>query len=245
MRELSWGEGALGTIFMAPQDAIAANSIFADDLWPSGLYSWQDASQSRNLTGSGVRASIFEADESTGGLAGILTTHGEFNGGRAVQVDSAPPSNHATAVADVIIGGGIVDVYQGSTNQGKLLRGIAYAGEVRGHNLNDFVSETGNAVLDGQGFSNHSYGVSGGWSRTIFGGTEWWLWTAGTYFEDPRLGLYSPSASSISFYARMPFPRPVPWRIIPAVIGNIDLQASGAAATIATNKLKAIRDINA
>jgi len=188
------GESEQGPIFMSPQDALAANSISVDDLWPPGLHSWQNTSLTRNLTGSGIRASIWEANASDG-TAGIRTTHGEFNGGRAVQVDGAAASNHGTAVANVMVGGGIFDVFRGSTNYGKLLRGNAYQGEVDGYNLADFVLETGNAALAGQSFSNHSYGVNGGWSTTVFGGTTWWFWQFASFTEDPRLGLYSPATS--------------------------------------------------
>ncbi|RFC51102.1 MAG: Subtilase family protein [Verrucomicrobia bacterium] len=184
------GESEQGPIFMSPQDAIAANSIFADDLWPAGLHTWQNTALSRNLTGAGIRASIWEANASDG-TAGILTTHGEFNGARAVQADGGAASNHGTAVANVMVGGGIFDVFRGATNYGRLLRGIAYAGEVDGYNLTDFVLETTDTVLDGQNFSNHSYGVNGGWTTINVSGTTWWYWVLPMFTEDPRLGAYS------------------------------------------------------
>ena len=186
------GEGAQVPIFMSPQDAFAANSISADDLWPAGLHSWQNTSLSRNLTGAGIRASMWEAN-ATDGTAGIRTTHGEFNGGRAVQIDSGAASNHGTAVANVMVGGGILDVFRGTTNYGKLLRGVAYQGELDGYNLTGFIRETADTVLGGQSFSNHSYGVNGGWSTTVVSGTTWWYWEYPALTEDPRLGLYSPS----------------------------------------------------
>jgi hypothetical protein len=97
------GDSESGPIFASPQDAVSANTIFADDVWPAGLYSWQNTSLSRNLTGSGVKVSIWEASEAVGsGVAGIRTTHSEFSGGRAVQMDSTLTSNHATAVANTI-----------------------------------------------------------------------------------------------------------------------------------------------
>jgi hypothetical protein len=188
------GESEQGPIFMSPQDAVAANSIFADDLWPAGLHTWQNTALSRNLTGAGIRASIWEANASDG-TAGIRTTHGEFNGARAVQVDGGAASNHGTAVANVMVGGGIYDVFRGATNYGKLLQGIAYEGEVRGHNLTSFVFETTNSVLDGQSFSNHSYGVNGGWTTTNISGMTWWYWVLPTFTEDPRLGAYSSAAT--------------------------------------------------
>ncbi|TAG06995.1 MAG: hypothetical protein EAZ42_13255, partial [Verrucomicrobia bacterium] len=64
------GESEQGPIFMSSQDALAANSISVDDLWPAGLHSWQNTSLSRNLTGAGIRASIWEANASDG-TAGI------------------------------------------------------------------------------------------------------------------------------------------------------------------------------
>ncbi len=184
------GESEQGPIFMSPQDALGANSIFADDLWPAGLHTWQNTALSRNLTGAGIRASIWEANASDG-TAGILTTHGEFNGARAVQVDGGAASNHGTAVANVMVGGGIYDVFRGATNFGKLLRGIAYAGEVDGYDLNLFVQETTDTVLEGQSFSNHSYGVNGGWTTINVSGTTWWYWILPAFTEDPRLGAYS------------------------------------------------------
>jgi len=184
------GESENGPIFASPQDAVAANTIFADDLWPTGLYSWQNTNLSRNLTGSGIKVSIWEANE-TAGAAGIRTTHSEFTSGRAAQIDSTSESNHATAVANTIIGSGTVDLHQGAVNQGKMLRGIAYEGEVSGHDLGDFGVETSDAVLDGQSFSNHSYGVSGGWEIRNIGGNNWWYWNYPAFSEDPRLGAYS------------------------------------------------------
>ena len=184
------GESEYGPVFMSPQDAVSANSISADDLWPSGLYTWQNAALSRNLTGVGIRASIWEANGADG-LAGIRITHNEFNAGRVVQIDGAVAGNHGTSVANVMAGGGILDVTSGANNWGKLLRGIAYEGEIDGHNLANFVQETTDAVLDNQRFSNHSYGVNGGWTRVNVSGTIWWYWVLPAFDEDPRLGVYS------------------------------------------------------
>jgi hypothetical protein len=184
------GESEQGPIFMTPQDAVSANSIFADDLWPAGLYPWQNTALTRNLTGAGIRASIWEAN-GPDGLAGIRLTHGEFNGGRVAQVDGAVAGSHGTSVANVLAGGGILDVINGANNWGKLLRGIAYESEVRGHDLTDFGIESTNAVLDSQRFSNHSYGINGGWTTVNVGGTTWWFWILPAFTEDPRFGVYS------------------------------------------------------
>ena len=182
---------AAGPIFMKPQDALSANTAFVDDLWPSGLYAWQNPAFSRNLTGAGVEVSVFEAFESSG-AAGIRLGHTELTG-RAAQPDGSSPSNHATAVASVIIGGGNLDVFQGGTNQGRLLRGMAYEGEVDGYDLEDFMNDTADSVLAGQSFSNHSYGVPGGWEIRNFGGVNRWFWPFNQFAEDPRLGTYSES----------------------------------------------------
>ncbi len=192
------GDSEHGPVFMSAQDAVSANSIFADDLWPAGLYTSQIAALSRNLTGRGVpgnpnlriRASIWEA-AGPDGLTGIRIGHNEFDGGRVTQVDGAVAGNHGTAVANVMAGGGILDVFTGATNRGKLLRGIAYEGEVRGHNLDAFVDETAAAALDGQRFSNHSYGINPGWTTINVGGTDWWYWILPAFTEDPRFGVYS------------------------------------------------------
>lgn len=191
------GESENGPIFMAPQDAISANTIFADDLWPTGLYNWQDHSQSRGLTGAGITVPIWEANETVpggGGGAGVLETHSEFDpGNRADLLDTTPISHHANAVASTIIGGARLDVFRGATNLGNLIRGVAYEGSVESHDLADFEMETSDAVLAGQIFSNHSYGTPGGWSTVLIGATTYWLWDYPAFDEDPRLGIYSPS----------------------------------------------------
>lgn len=189
------GESSQGPIFMAPQDALSSISIGADALWPAGLYTWQSTSVARNLTGLGIRSSIWEANASDN-TAGIRTTHAEFNGNRAVQIDGGAASNHGTAVASVIVGGGIQDVERGMSNFGKLLRGIAYQGELDGYNLTNFIQETANTALGGQNFSNHSYGVNGGWTNIVVNGISWPFWDYPALTEDPRLGLYSPANAS-------------------------------------------------
>ncbi|MDA7887144.1 S8 family serine peptidase [bacterium] len=191
------GESENGPIFMAPQDAISANTIFADDLWPTGLYNWQDHSQSRGLTGAGITVPIWEANETVpggGGGAGVLETHSEFDpGNRADLLDTTPVSHHANAVASTIIGGARLDVFRGATNLGKLIRGVAYEGSIDSYDLADFETETSDAVLAGQIFSNHSYGTPGGWETIQIGGTVHWFWRFSEFDEDPRLGIYSPS----------------------------------------------------
>ena len=188
------GESENGPIFITPQDAISANTIFADDLWPINLYNWQDHSESRNLTGTGIRVAIWEANEAGGGGAGLLETHSEFDpGNRADLLDTTAVSHHANAVASTIIGGAQLDVFRGATNFGNLIRGVAYEGELDGYDLNDFTTETTDVVMNGQIFSNHSYGIPGGWSTVQIGATVWWFWAYPNLDEDPRLGIYSPS----------------------------------------------------
>ncbi len=188
------GESESGPVFVTTQNARSADAIRADDLWPVGLHSWQNTALTRNLTGSGITSSIFEA----GNAPGILTSHSEFQG-RATQIGSATAGNHATAVADVIAGGGVVDVFRNSVNQGKMLRGVAYQSNVRGHDLSAFVTNTASSVSAGHRFSNHSYGISGGWYVDLFilNGTPTylWVWRTPAFTEDPRLGLYSPPSA--------------------------------------------------
>lgn len=155
-------------------------------MWPTGLHSWQDPLLTRNLTGFGVTTAIWEA----GSSPGIRTTHVEFDG-RAVQVDSVTSGDHGTAVANAIAGGGNLDVFSGVNNLGRWLRGVAYESQVRGHGLDDFSAKTAASVLGGQRFSNHSYGLSGGWSIINLGGTFYWFWDFPEFSRDPRFGLYS------------------------------------------------------
>ena len=134
---------------------------------------------------------------------------GEFNGGwvRDYAYESVPGASIGAGqipepTTSALIVGGLVFVIgrrrrnnqginQGAVHQGKMLRGIAYEGEVNGHDLDDFVTETSDAVLDGQNFSNHSYGINGGWEIRNIGGNNWWYWTYPAFSEDPRLGAYS------------------------------------------------------
>lgn len=188
------GESPHGPLVMTTQDARSANSINADDVWPVGLHSWQNTAQTRNLTGLNVTTSIFEA----GSNAGIRTAHVEF-GARASQPDGSAISLHATSVADAIAGGGVLDVFRNSTNLGRLLRGTAYQSNVRGHDLSGFVGKSTTSVTDGHRFSNHSYGLSGGWEPINLGGTWYWFWPRYTFAEEPRFGMYSStSADNIS-----------------------------------------------
>lgn len=192
------GEGENVPILMTTQNAIAAATTFAADLWPTGLYPWQDPALTRNLTGAGVTTAIWEADPNPG----ILTTHQEFlDGGvsRATQVDSAPPGDHATAVAGAIAGGGNVNVFIDGNNMGRLLRGVVYESEIRGHSLLNFSANTVASVLGGQRFSNHSYGELSGWEIVSYQGALWWFWRFPEFDKDPRLGMYAaPAQEGIS-----------------------------------------------
>ncbi len=189
------GESAGHPILMTTQNARATASIYASDLWPSGLHSWQNPLLSRNLTGTGVTTGIWEA----GPAPGIRTSHLEF-GSRAVQVDSATPGDHGTAVAGAIAGGGNLDVIVGGNNLGRMLRGVAYQSQVLGHSLDGFPQRMENAVLGGQRFSNHSYGIGGGgWGVALYQGSYWWYWPHPEFAREPRFGAYSsPVASGIS-----------------------------------------------
>ncbi|MBL9132337.1 MAG: S8 family serine peptidase [Verrucomicrobiaceae bacterium] len=190
------GESPAGPVKVVTQNARAADAIRADDLWPAGLHSWQNTALTRNLTGSGITTSIFEA----GNTPGILTGHSEFQG-RAAQAFSVTAGNHATSVADVIAGGGVLDVFRNSVNQGKMLRGVAYQSSVLGYDLFDFVTDTASSVSAGHRFSNHSYGLPGGWYVDLFlvNGvpTYLWVWNHNAFTEDPRLGLYSPPSAQV------------------------------------------------
>lgn len=186
------GESPSGPVYVETQNARSADTIRADDLWPAGLHSWQNTALTRNLTGNGITTSIFEA----GTAPGILTTHQEF-GGRATQIGTVTAGNHATAVADVIAGGGVLDVIRNSVNQGKMLRGVAYQSNIRGHGLSGFITNTANAVTAGHRFSNHSYGLPGGWDIASDGVNYYWYWHRASFIEDTRFGLYSPADATV------------------------------------------------
>ena len=143
-------------------DVIAADTVGADELWPTPLWpiggttfpNFAHGSSGLNLTGAGQRIGMWEdwADLEFGGtIAGIDIDHGLF-GTRMTQgeedtdfnfipddfdVDSiqdfdVPDSNHASAVAGVMAGTG-VSAFFGNYNFGEQARGIAYNSTVLAH----------------------------------------------------------------------------------------------------------------
>ncbi len=184
------GEDSTGRpLIVCNQNAQAADAINADDLWPAQapgvpFFPWQDLSQSRNLTGAGITTAAFDAGNAA------RETHTEFGGRVIPKRFGGAGTSHPTAVADVIAGGGLLDVFRGGTNHGKMLRGIAYQSTLRSYGLQSFNTDLLGSIQAGAKISNHSYSIVGGWELANIQNQTQWFWRFPQFTQDPRLGNY-------------------------------------------------------
>ena len=74
-------------IWIGSHNQIAAASISADELWPSGLTPWPSASTGLGLTGTNITLGMWEAE------GYVYESHIEFQG-RVVQMDRASPVSY-------------------------------------------------------------------------------------------------------------------------------------------------------
>lgn len=111
-----------------------------------------------NLEGKDMR--IHEWD---GGA--VLATHQEF-GGRVTQKDKSTLNDHATHVAGTMVAAGVVPTAKGMAPQAFL----------DAYDWTDDENEMIEAAKNGALVSNHSYGYSGGFTRTNLAGTTGWHW---------------------------------------------------------------------
>lgn len=123
----------------------------------------------------------------------VRNTHVEFRNGtgsRVTQVDNAGTlSEHSTHVAGTLIAAGV----------NPLVRGMAYATNLRAYDFNSQVTEMTSASPNLL-VSNHSYGAQAGW---VFDDTrsgtiqwEWWGDTTLSQREDYKFGQYDDVARS-------------------------------------------------
>jgi hypothetical protein len=181
-------------IFSAPmshQQAIN-NSILP--LWPGGL-------SNTDLTG-------FETAVAMWDFGAVQASHEQFSTGTSTVVDPGQttgrvyndplvtePSEHATAVATVIIGSGdpsdttpATSTIDPNSPMRKQARGMAYEGGIRVYNQLFDISgmmALGTEVMAGNldiVFSNHAYGTPSGWQKPYAPANAEWIW-----YGDPNM----------------------------------------------------------
>ncbi len=155
-------------------NTIAAATTRANQLWPGG-------SSGLNLSGNSPsmanKLGIWEAEDQS-----PLATHVELTG-RIVQKDAptAGAGDHATHVAGTMIATGINPIAKGMAFQIPNL--ISYDTK---SNVSELFAETGLLL------SNHSYGITGGWSRNTDQANRWEFLGRPNENEDYIFGYYSP-----------------------------------------------------
>jgi hypothetical protein len=152
-------------------NAVSADTISTDEVWPSGGNGF-------SLTGSPVILGIWD-----GGA--VRATHQEF-GSRVSQQDSYPTvSSHATGVGGTLAATGLYSP----------ARGMAYATTLHAYHWDDYLAELPDSATNGVSISNHSYGFIRGW---YWNQTESrWYWYGNqsvSQVEDHRFGLYDAEA---------------------------------------------------
>lgn len=173
------------------------------NLWPGGL-------SGLGLTATGETVAMWDT-----GLVDPL--HEQFGSGRVTNVDSGLYTDHAMAVAAVMMGAGD----PADTNPGAIgfypsaprgrARGMAYQANIIVYDNDNDLTEMagiGMGLMAGDHdimFSNHSYGVAFGWQRILTGDyiidnvNPVWNWfgnpTVGDGKSEHKLGLYMASVS--------------------------------------------------
>jgi hypothetical protein len=130
-----------------------------------------------SLSGRALTAGVWD-----GGM--VYHTHPEFDG-RVVNVNIGSEfDDHATHVAGIIAAGGI----------DAKARGMAYRAGIRGYYWHNDLSEMAGEASKGMLISNHSYGISLGWT---WRDGEWEWMGPSNADEDYRFGFYSQTSRAI------------------------------------------------
>lgn len=183
--------------YIGSHNTVAAASVSADELWPSGAWPYSEANTGLNLTGAGQTLALWEVD------GGVRITHLEF-GTRVAQRDASAldTTGHATKVAGTMAAGGIGSIFGGFAEA----RGVAYAANVFAYNTDDFAVEREEAAAGNETdppvfTANHSWGLVNGWRPediTYQGNPleDVWIWygpASANFPEDLKFGLYTPA----------------------------------------------------
>ena len=128
-----------------------------------------------DLTGSGYFVGIWDA--------GVVdTSHREFKGRLLIKNDFEKPDDHATHVAGTIAAEGL----------NESAKGMAFEAELLSFNWNNYLSEVSGEAAKGLLISNHSYGISLGWTKD----NGEWVWNGDPNARrDYRFGFYSSQQS--------------------------------------------------
>lgn len=185
--------------YIGSHNTVAAASISADELWPSGPWPWpySEANTGLNLSGAGQTLALWEVD------GGVRITHIQF-GTRVEQRDDADldEAGHATQVAGTMAAGG-VGTFFGNFAEA---RGIAYAANVFAYDTDYFATEREEAAAGNETdppvfLANHSWGFMNGWSLEdiTYDDEELedvWVWSGpppANFPEDVKFGFYTPA----------------------------------------------------
>ena len=169
------------------QNAAAADTVSADELWPGG-------NTGLSLTGTNVNIGMWDGGD-------VRISHQEFstNGVRVFDVDgSSPPGviDHATHVAGTLAAYGVTNTARGMAHRGRLLSGYFVGDET---NIPPVV------VSNALRLSNHSYGFQAGWGGTInVSGTNYPLWWGDhslSVTQDFKFGFYNSTTRTLDSIA--------------------------------------------
>ncbi len=157
-------------------NSTAAATISTNKVYPGG-------GAGLSLTGSGITVREWDAGSA-------LTTHQEF-GGRVTNVDGASSHYHSTHVAGTIMASGVQAA----------AKGMAYQANLRSRDWNNDVSEMATEASNGALISNHSYGLTRGWS---WNGSSWnWYGNSSiSTTEDYLFGFYDANSQQWDQVAR-------------------------------------------
>jgi hypothetical protein len=169
--------------YIASYDIAADISINTTNVWSGGNTGF-------NL--NGTNRVIGQWDE---GLP--LLTHSELTNRISIMDGSTNLIDHSTAVAGMMIGGGVVPVYSNSIYLGYAMKGMAYSGQVKAWSYqNDVFKMTGAVNTNHIRLSNHSYGAVQGW---YLAAASTWYWLGNSEIstnEDPKFGNYTTNAAN-------------------------------------------------
>jgi|GEM_PF-427522 len=153
-------------IYYKTDNIDAARTVATNKVWPGG-----DAGLS--LDGSGMVVGEWD-----GGA--VRLTHQEFEGRVSQDDGGTNVSGHATHVAGIMIGAGVVS----------RAKGMAFRANLSAHDWNNANAEMSSAAANNLLISNHSYGLVRGWSRN----DGQWRWHGNLSIsnrEDYHFGFYS------------------------------------------------------
>ena len=157
------------------ENAVAADTISTDEVWPSSTNNF-------NLSGASITLGVWE-----GGA--VLSSHQEFRSCISYPDDAANLygiSSHATAVAGTMIAAGTYNT---------AAKGMSYEANLYSYHWDDYLADLAAASTNEVYISNHSWGWTRGWSWNS--SKSIWYWYGNpdvSPIEDYKFGLYDEQA---------------------------------------------------